>query len=427
MIITQKSSSYGWLFASLILVLSLCTKSTDVLAQTVIDDITFEGLKKTKPSYLIKFIACKVGDTLNTHLIEKDVQTLRNLNLFLKVDVTIENKLSKATIVFKLKEALSVLPLVQFGGIKGNFWFQLGVIDLNWQGKGKVLGGYYRYDDRHSFQGFLQTPYLKGSHWGYEFSFLKLSSIEPIYFNGNTVDYNYDNVTVEFLPRYEFRFGHNILFGLAYLNESYDALQQVNDFPLHVDENKLIFKAVHHLKKIDYFFHYLNGYSNQLFIESVITSDSDRVFWKFFNETKYFARIGKMGNLATRFRMGLSTNNGSPFAPFVLDSYINIRGVGNRVSRGTGELVLNVEYRHTLLDKKSGAIQGIFFLDTGSWRTIGENIGSLFEKSNINSYSGLGVRVYSKKIYNLVVRADYAWNLRRKNENGIVLGIGQYF
>ncbi len=400
---------------------------SSVDAQHVIKEIKYEGLYKTKREFLDKFIICQVGDTVNADALEKDIQRLRNLNLFLNVEASVIDENTGSILIFKIKEALSLLPLVQFGGIRGNFWFQLGAIDLNWQGKGKVLGGYYRYDDRHSFQGFLQTPYLRGSRWGYEFSFLKLSSIEPIFFGENEVDYDYDNLTVEFLPRYEFKFGHYMLFGFALLDESFTALQEVTEAPPQVDETKLIFKTVHNLNKIDYFFHYLSGFSNQLFFESVITLDSDRVFWKVFNESKYFARIGRSGNFAARLRAGLATNNGDPFAPFVLDSYINIRGVGNRVFRGSGELVMNVEYRHTMLDKKLGAIQGVFFVDTGSWRTIGDSLNSLFEKSNIVSYSGLGVRVYSKKIYNLVIRADYAWNLRNKNENGIVFGIGQYF
>jgi hypothetical protein len=51
-------------------------------------------------------------------------------------------------------------------------------------------------------------------------------------------------------------------------------------------------------------------------------------------------------------RLGLSTNNESPFAPFSLDNNINLRGVGNAVDRGTGSIVFNTEYRYTLVDKK---------------------------------------------------------------------------
>ena len=73
--------------------------------------------------------------------------------------------------------------------------------------------------------------------------------------------------------------------------------------------------------------------------------------------------MGARGNWANRLRIGLSTNNESPFAPFSLDNNINLRGVGNAVDRGTGGIVFNTEYRYTLIDKKNIALQSNGFID----------------------------------------------------------------
>ena len=125
--------------------------------------------------------------------------------------------------------------------------------------------------------------------------------------------------------------------------------------------------------------------------------------------------------------MGLSSNHESPFAPFVLDSYLNIRGIGNRVDRGTGALILNMEYRHSLLEKERIAIQGVVFSDTGSWRNPGGNLDDFSNPDNFVLFAGGGLRFIHKKIYNAILRVDYGFNLQERQVNGFVLGVGQYF
>ncbi len=396
-------------------------------AQKPVCKIQFYGLKKTKETYVRKFIFLKEGIEFNKIQLAHDVQTLRNLNMFLHVKANAIDSREGVVITYQLEEALSILPIINFGGIKDNFWFQLGVTELNWHGKGKEIGGYYRYDQKHSFQIFQKTPYINSSKWGYGVSLAKFSSIEPITINGEVIDYNFDNYTLEILPRYEFVYGNDIQFGFALLGERYEPIVAENSLLKPFSKKKVIFKVVHNLNKIDYFYQYLEGFSNRIFAETVLTFNSDAFFWKITNEFKFFKRVGGKGNLATRARLGIATSNGSPFAPFVLDSYINIRGVGNKVARGSGELVLNLEYRQTLLDNDVFAIQGVVFSDIGSWRGIGEKINSLFEKDGFKTFSGIGTRLYSKKIYNLILRIDYAVNLKNKNERGFVFGVRQYF
>ncbi|MDN5203899.1 POTRA domain-containing protein [Fulvivirgaceae bacterium BMA10] len=390
-------------------------------------DVRFEGLKKTKPSYLNKFIQSSIKAPFDSLKAREDVQKLRNLNLFLNVDYHTKDSLNSIILIFQCEEALSLLPMINFGGVKENFWFQVGALEFNWQGRGKTVGGFYRYDQRHSFQIFQQTPYINSSKWGYTLSFLKLSTIEPIYINTSSIDYEYDNITAEFLPRYTFKFGHHLQFGTAYIREKYTPLGMSEDAITVPIQNKMILKTVYTWQNLDYFFHYIEGLSNEFFVESVVNTSTTEFFWKIFNQTRYFKRIGKGGNLALRLRLGISKDNGSPFAPFVLDSYVNIRGAGNRVFRGSGEWTLNAEYRQTILDKKIGTLQAVIFNDMGGWRIAGQGLDSEFEEFKSSIFSGLGLRLYSKKIYNLIMRIDYGLNPRNTTENGFVIGLGQYF
>ncbi len=410
-----------------VFLLSLLFVANMLHGQKPIVDVNFSGLKKTNETYLRKFIHQKEEIIFNDKQLESDVQALRNLNLFLNVKAHTTDSLAGVIINYQLEEALSILPIINFGGIKDNFWFQLGVTELNWHGKGKEIGGYYRYDQKHSFHIFQKTPYINSSKWGYGVSLAKFSSVEPIFINQETVNYNFDNYTIEVLPRYEFVYGNDIQFGFALLGEKYEPIVAENSLLKPFSKKKVIFKVVHNLNRINYFYQYLDGFSNQIFAEAVLTFNADEFFWKITNEFKFFKRVGGKGNFATRARLGIATSNGSPFAPFVLDSFINIRGVGNRVARGSGELVLNLEYRQTLFENEIYAIQGVAFSDIGSWRGIGESFNSLFEREGIKFFSGIGTRFYSKKIYNLILRIDYAVNLENKNERGFVIGVKQYF
>ena len=125
--------------------------------------------------------------------------------------------------------------------------------------------------------------------------------------------------------------------------------------------------------------------------------------------------------------MGISNNDDSPFAPFALDNNLNIRGVGNIIDRGTGVMVLNMEYRHTVIDKKWFSMQTNIFVDAGNWRKTGGELNGLVKISGARLHPGIGLRFIHKKIYNAVLRIDYGFSVINEKQQGLVFGVGQYF
>ncbi|MDG1262766.1 MAG: BamA/TamA family outer membrane protein, partial [Flavobacteriales bacterium] len=117
----------------------------------------------------------------------------------------------------------------------------------------------------------------------------------------------------------------------------------------------------------------------------------------------------------------------TPFAPFVIDSQMNIRGVGNRIDRGTATVVLNIEYRYTLKEKANVALQGVLFSDAGTWRNPAGDWDDLFDQENFEHFAGIGLRGIYKKAHNAILRIDYGFNLYNTKTNGLVIGVGQYF
>lgn len=405
--------------------------STLVIPEEKIAGIHFLGLTKTKESYLYNFIQSRPGDALDSLKIEKDVQSLRNIRLFRDVQFAVGDTTSGKLVVFKCEELLTLLPIVNFGGVTDNFWFQVGGFDYNWLGRGHTVGGYYRYYDRHSFEVALRMPYLIGRRWGGTTNVSKFSTIEPAYFEEGETDYNVDHWAFLAFGRYNFSSSAAIELGGGYLYERYekntDRTGPDSPGPDFEDFNKYLIKFTLATDFINYYYHYLNGIDNKLFIENVTTEGESDLFWKALNIFKAFHRSGSRGNWAFRLRTGLATNKVSPFVPFVLDNFITVRGAGNRVSRGTAELTTNLEYRYTLFDDRWTAVQGVAFLDMSAWRPAGGSFSEMFNDGNLVTFTGLGLRLHLRRFNNFIIRVDYGVSTNLDNRHGIVFGAGQYF
>ena len=137
--------------------------------------------------------------------------------------------------------------------------------------------------------------------------------------------------------------------------------------------------------------------------------------------------ISERRMLAWRVIAGFSSNRATPFAPFVVDSRLNIRGAGNRVDRGTGAVILNFEYRQLLLERTHWALQGVGFADIGTWRSPGGPLEQLVEADGFKYFMGLGGRIFLGQYRQFSLRLDYGWGVQPIGRRGVVFGLGQYF
>ncbi|MCH8125350.1 hypothetical protein IIC38_05245 [candidate division KSB1 bacterium] len=400
-------------------------------AQDNVVSIDIIGLKKTKASFVRSFIDTREGTKLDSAQVKQDAQNLRNLQLFSDVDYRIIRQESGVRLQFHCKEITSIIPISNFGSIESSFWFQLGAVDYNWLGRGNTLGGYYRYYDRNSFETYLKSPYLFGPKWGLSAYFNLLATTEPAYFSSGTTYYNTDRWTAIILGRHSFSRKFVLQAGGGYLVEKYIKNTQRNEpsspGPVRAEFKKYLAKIAFSINHINYYYHYLSGFLSEFNVETIKTHGESKLFWKVENILRYYNRVGSKGNAAIRLRTGIAENTETPFVPFVLDSYQTVRGAGNRVARGTAEITLNFEYRHTFLEQNWGAVQGVGFSDLSAWRKGGESLSSLFKKSSTVSFVGFGARLYIKRFNHLILRADFGISVTESNQNGVVIGLGQYF
>ena len=313
------------------------------------------------------------------------------------------------------------------------FSYKLGLYDYNFLGKNIAFGGFYQYNGFDSYGINFRAPNLFSKKWGLAVNHQNWKSEEPLFFGNQTANYLYNNISYEALALYQINLQHEIDFGINYFSEKYLYLSGDTspEVPLNLDLDKTLLKFVYSYNNLKYYYQYVNGFKSKLYVQYVTTTnDFQNDFLIAWNDFFYYKRLGKKGNFANRLRLGLASNEDSPFAPFALDNNLNLRGVGILVDRGTGVVVLNSEYRHTVYDKKWLAIQTNVFTDLGSWRNPGGELSDIIQGDNVRAFAGVGLRVISKKVYNATFRVDYGFSLVNKfngSRGGLVFGVGQYF
>jgi outer membrane protein assembly factor BamA len=397
-----------------------------------IKEVSFEGLTYTNEDYLKRLIKCKIGVKYDSSLVADDVQTLKNLNLFFDVNSKVVLNLPDSTfnIIFIIKEAKYIFPLVSISGFKNVLKIQAGINHINWKGENKTIGFLYQYYDRHSFSFYQKTPRHKNGKTGHSFSLSKYSTIEPLYFKQSKSFFNFDNYSIAFSGFYWINSKINIELGGQLMYEKYVQRDSVNIElqNMQFEFFKYQIKSAFNFSNINYNFERLSGIRCQIYSELIETHNYPMAsFLKFRSDFTFYKSIKKRVNLAFHHRFSIATNNFSPFSPFVIDGFLNIRGVGNRIERGTAEHILNMEYRCKLLDNKYFTLQGVVFADYGSIRDAGQSINQIFDLKNDYYYSGVGIRLHSKFFYKSIFRLDFGANLQNVNQYGFSFGFGQFF
>ena len=396
-----------------------------------LSEIHFKGLKNTKSAFITQFLETKKGDALDSVQIQSDIIRLKRLPSISNVTyevITFSN--DKHNITFNFEENFTLIPAFNYWTTITTIAYKIGAYEYNLFGKNITFGGFYQYNGQNTFGLNFSAPYLFSNKWGLDFNFLNWKSEEPLYVGDQSANYVYQNNSYELLGSYELNFKNKLQLGLSLFNEHYKATKDVTslDLPNDVETNKQLIKLIYTHQNLDYYYFYIKGFKS-VFNGQFVTANNNAQnnFLIAWNDFLYYKRVGARGNWANRLRLGLSTNNESPFAPFSLDNNINLRGVGNAVDRGTGSIVFNTEFRYTLVDKKNMALQSNGFIDVGSWRTPGKSLGTFTNSENIQVYSGVGIRMIHKKIANINFRIDYGYGLTKNANRGFVFGIGQYF
>ena len=417
----------------LVLIISSFAYSQDI----IVSKINIEGLKKTKESFLRKLVKVKPNSVYDSLKVATDVDRLSRLAGIANATSKItKNSEIDYTITYTIVENFTIIPGVRVSEANNSedVAFRVSAFEFNLFGRGQILGGFYSRDVFDSFGLFWEAPFLFTNKLGIGINYQDNVTFEPIFTDSKDIseDFRLQDRAFQASLIYERDF-HN-RFELGFTIGSQDYVVQPNQIDLglpdqlNVNSTSIIGEYEYNDLNIEY--QYLSGFRNQTNVQYLFNSGNEEFLENAFvgaNDLEYFRRIGNRGNLASRLRLSYTSNTDSPFAPFALDDQINIRGVGNTVDRGTASVVVNTEYRHTVLEKGWFVIQSNAFVDAGSWRTPGNNLNQLFDGNTIRVNPGLGLRFIHKRIFNAVIRLDYGFGLGENQISGLVFGIGQFF
>lgn len=394
-------------------------------------ELHFLGAKKTKVSTLKKSIETQTNKPLDSVVLTNDIIRLKRLPGI--SNATYQTKLSELgyEVVIEIEENFTLLPEANiYTTTNRRFAYRIGLADYNFLGRNMTLGGFYQQNGFDSYGVNFSAPTLFSAKWGLALNHQNWISEEPLYFNEESANYKYQNISYEVLALYAHNFKSRFQLGFNFFKEKYHYLSgsTSSEVPTKLDVNKKLLKFIYTFDSLDYYYQFISGFKSELYAQYV-TSENEyqEDFLIFWNDFFYFKRLGEKGNWANRLRVGLSSNNNTPFAPFALDNNVNLRGVGILVDRGTGSIVWNTEYRHTLYEKKWFVLQTNMFVDAGTWRQPGGSLSDFVASENVKVYSGVGLRFIHKKIFNAIFRIDYGYGLTKNASKGFVFGIGQYF
>ncbi|WP_299885277.1 POTRA domain-containing protein [uncultured Lacinutrix sp.] len=415
----------------LVFIISLFSISA-IAQDNQVHDVKVQGNKKIKSSFVKNIAKVKPGAVLDSTIIEEDIKRLKRLpavaHAYYQVFKSHDNLYN---VFYNIEENFTIIPSVNvYTSTDDEFAYRVGLYEFNLFGRNMVFGGFYQKDIYSSYGINFRAPYLFNRQFGLAINHQDLTTQEPVFFNNTTSDYQYRNKSFEVLGLYELNFKNRFELGVNYFTEDYQYKFGATDpaVPQELKVKKLLYKLIYEYNSLDYDYQYVSGFKS-MFNFQYVTSTSDDLpeFLIGWNDFNYFLRVGSKGNWASRLRIGFATNNDTPFAPFSVDNNLNIRGVGNTIDRGTGAVVLNTEYRHTLYEKDWFALQGNAFVDAGSWRNPGGDLGDFGESQNIRIYPGVGLRFIHKRIFNAIFRIDYGFGITNGDTQGLVFGIGQYF
>jgi hypothetical protein len=113
--------------------------------------------------------------------VERDIVILTRLNGVSKVEYQIDllnNSNYKLTLNFT--ESYTIIPLLNIWTTDGFGSYRLGLYEYNFLGRNTVLGGYYQYNEFHSYGINFSSPSLFSTNVGAEANFQKWNSKEPV-------------------------------------------------------------------------------------------------------------------------------------------------------------------------------------------------------------------------------------------------------
>ena len=425
---------------------TLSLEATEGNPETVgpqrIDHIEIEGRDWTEEFVIRRELLFEEGDTVTTEELEESVQRLRNLGLFRSVEYTLEPTPIRAAtgsgpegyrLRLVVDERWTLMPGfgINLGG--GVLSYSVSASDINLLGRFLEVGAlYYRFAETHS-----------GAMWFYDPRFLDQRLLAGLQVRWTNVVRSFRDslgrpeggylrtrrsfgalVQREFAARLSAGLSLSIgvdSYSMSYVPEAYAEAQRANG-GLPASNLYIPLAANVIWGRVDSDSYLRDGQSL-----AVAVSHSDPVWGagervakisataRWFRTLPWKSTFGVRGSLA-------STSASTHEHALSLGGLGGVRGLASSRYHGKYLWLGNAEFRIPSIDSRWFAMQHVVFLDAAGI----DDRPSQFWDVRAASW-GLGIRVLSPKIYSLLARVDYAFDLVGDGPYALSFGAGQYF
>lgn len=420
--------------------MAICLYCGVLFAQTSlkVEALKFEGLKKTKASFLTRIAKVKAGKETDSTIVITDIERIKRLDGIAFADYKVEASGDNTYVItYIIEENFSIIPGVRVGqAADDSFSYRFSAFEFNGLGRNIIFGGFFKREVFNAFGVFLEHPYLFTNKLGLGINYMDDSTQQPIFFDANDLesatDYVFTNKGFETTLFYEHNFNNRFELGVRTANEAYVLINNSENEGLNAAQpsiKRTAFRGSYEYVDIDIEYQNFSGFRNLVDVTFFDKSnDFLQTNYIINNTTQYFKRIGARGNWASQLQLQIGNSiSNSAFAPLIIDNQRNTRGAGNIIDRGASIIALNTEYRHTLLEKGWFVLQGNSFVDVSGVQRPNAAFSDIFSGDATRIQTGLGIRFIHKYIFNAVLRFDYGVNVTGNGGNGFVFGIGQYF
>ncbi len=390
-------------------------------APTRVDGVRVTGLWFSKEATVLRELPFRVGDDVTPTLWDLFETRLWNLGIFSRVKVELLNEDGRSVALVTVEDRFPIGPVIRanFGG--GQFFFWLGVADVNLFGRAIEGRAFYeRFGSQNGFHVHLLDPRLFNQRVSGLLEVEWLSRPQPEYIVRRAavrlaVETNAPGV-IDDLYR----------LGLKVEGNSDELFEVANGpTPLPVNSRALFVGPYLRAGRLDVDrLRYVHGFA-EVHADFATTSDPSYPLAALFTfEGQYFWKVGSLFNIGTRLLAGLE-RGARPQDRFYIGGLDKVRGYLYSEIRARQYAVANLEARFVAFDSMWFAVMPIAFVDGGAAQRDTQEIQPLFS-------FGAGIRFMVPRLPRFGVRFEVALPVIATRATtafhpGINFGVWHYF
>ncbi|WP_099573833.1 POTRA domain-containing protein [Maribacter sp. 4U21] len=220
-----------------------------------INKITFEGLKRTKETFLKRLIRTKEGAVLDTLKIIGDVERLKRLPGIAIANYAFAETPSGTDLTYTIEENFTLISGLRIATANdGSSAYRISAFEFNLFGNNQLLGAFYEKNVFNSNGAFWEHAFLFSDKLVIDLNYQDVTTQEPVFFEEGDKNYRFNSRNLESDLLFSFDFNNEAEMGAILVKESYSF--EGNDppppnRPLNLNADKLIYRAAYRHVDLD--------------------------------------------------------------------------------------------------------------------------------------------------------------------------------